>query len=406
MKLSLTDLNNGTVFIGDNLTVRTNYLFEEDTSILWSGLRLITHPPCSKELQIAKAEIFPRGVFEAGEYLRDRAILIKNNVVPTIKKRDLEYSIQMILRKKNPMNPDDDIMIKKENNVEIRVKKSQLQQKKPNPVSFTISGLHIELTKDIFKPGETIKVNYTSEGLREIEVRLLQKANLICYCDAYGKNCRKVEELPPAIAGDVKTRTNTDKGYMLLKVPEIAEPSHNYLWEPSEKEHWGFKYGDYSEWSLLVIGKRRPEFGREPIKFDFPITITSAPITEKKIEEDLFSSEKASARSLFNGVSSKFQKTFKVVSVDSDLENLEKYKVKIKNTSKNNLKGVTVKITGLQEGLFETAPSLRGFKEWSPEEVKEINYESKQNISAIISYLEDNDNKRIRIQTPVASDFF
>ena len=72
MKLEISDLNKGSVFIGDKLNIRTKFIFDEPTSILWSGLRLITYPPCTKELQITKEEIFSKGNFEAGEYLRDK----------------------------------------------------------------------------------------------------------------------------------------------------------------------------------------------------------------------------------------------------------------------------------------------------------------------------------------------
>jgi len=228
MKLELSDLNQGICFIGEKLAIRAKYKFEEESSILWSGIRLITSPPCLKELQIAKEDIFSKGIFEAGEYIRDRALLIKNNVVPTNKKRNLEYMVQMILRQVNPINPDDDLIIKKDHEILIREQDSQQRKITQNPISLSISGLDISLSKDIFRPGETIKVNYKSRDINQIELRLLQKANLVCYCEAYGHNCGKVEELPPAIAGDVKT-SNTDSGFMLLKVPEIAEPSHDYL---------------------------------------------------------------------------------------------------------------------------------------------------------------------------------
>lgn len=404
MKLEIGDLNQGSIFIGDKLNIRTKFNFEENTSIMWSGLRLITNPPCMKELQIEKAEIFSEGNFEAGEYVRERAILIKNKVVPTIKARNLEYTVQMILRQINPINPDDDIIVKKTHNVEIKVKDSQVKNVEQNPISFSISGLGINLSKDVFKPGDTVKINYKSKDLKEIEIRLLQKANLVCFCEAYGKNCRKVEELPAAIAGDVKT-TRTEEGYLLLKIPDVAEPSHDFIWEPTEKEHWGFRYGDYTKWSLLVMGKHK--VGRDNAKFEVPITIIAKHISHSKKEMGLFSAGGGSdSQSIFN-VSSKFQKTYKIISVDSDLENLNKYIIKIKNISKEDLKGVTIKLSGLQEGLFETAAFLKGFNSWSKDEEKEINIEMKKNISAIISVMEDNSGKKIRIQTPVAaSDFF
>ncbi|MFX1393702.1 MAG: hypothetical protein ACFFAH_09010 [Promethearchaeota archaeon] len=399
MKLELSDLNQGLVFIGDKLNIRTKFIFEDNTSILWSGIRLITSPPCLKDLQIAKAEIFSKGNFEAGEYIRDRALLIKNNVVPTIKTRNLYYIVQIILRQVNPINPDDDLLIKKDHNIDIRERESRSKNISQNPISFSISGLNINLTKDIFRPGETIKINYSSRELKQIEVRLLQKANLVCYCEAYGKNCRKVEELPAAIAGDAKT-SNTDKGFMLLKVPEIAEPSHNYLWEPTEKEYWGFRYGDYTKWSLLVLGNYKTS--RDIIKFEVPITIVAHPISEEKEELDLFGTASGEAPSVFE-LSSKFQKIFKVISIDSDLE---KYKIRVKNISKEKLNGVTIQLSGLQKGLFETAPILNGFRSWESGEEKEIIYDTKQDISALISILEDNTQKKIRMQTPVSDNFF
>jgi len=402
MKIELSDLNNGSVFIGDKLNVRTKFKFEEDTSILWSGIKLITQPPCLKELQVSKEEIFSRGHFEAGEYIRERALLIKSNVVPTIKNRNLEYEIKLIIRQPHPTNPADDMVINKTQKVEIKSRDLSAQIKQPNPISFSISGLNILLNKDVFKPGETIKISFTSEVLKQIEVRLLQTANLVCYCDAYGQTCRKVEELPPAIAGDSKTN-DIEKGFLLLKIPEIAEPTHNYMWEPTEKEYWGFKFGDYTKWSLLIIGKKKPEYGREPITFELPITIVSKPIGKFKKEIDLFAETPSAVPSLFDGVSSKFQKTYKITSIDSDIE---KYIIKIKNTSKESLIGVTIKVSGLQEGLFETAPNLAGFNNWKPNEEKEVIFESKQDISALITLLEDNSQKVIRIQTPVASTFF
>ena len=401
VKLELSDLNNGTVFIGDKFRINVKFTFEEETDIFWSGIRLITNPPCAKELQVSKEEIFSKGNFEAGEYIREKSLLIASNIVPTIKNRNLNYILKLILRQPNPINPEDDLVISKTHDVEIKARDSGLQAKSPKPISFSISGLNILLTKDIYKPGETIKISYSSEELKQIEVRLLQNSNLVCYCEAYGQNCSKVEELPPAIAGDARTQ-NFDKDFLLLKVPEVAEPTCNWLWSPSEKEQFGFRYGAYTKWSLLVIGKKKPEYGLEPIKLEVPITISSGPISVDKVGVDFFSEGNAGASSLFDGIS-RFQKTYKVLSIDSDID---KYILRIKNISKEDLQGVTVVVSGLQEGLFETAPSLKGFNTWKKGEEKEIVYETKQNITALISILEDNSQQSIRIQSPVAEASF
>ncbi|MHA1274431.1 MAG: hypothetical protein ACTSQP_07220 [Promethearchaeota archaeon] len=403
MILELSDLNNGSVYIGDKLGVRSKFIFDEPSTVSWAGLRLITIPPCNKqEIQIAREEIFSRGFFEPGEYIRDKAILIKTNVVPTIKKRNLTYNIELVFRTKNPINPDDDLVVKKSKEIEIKVKNDLSQIPLPNPISFSISGLNINLNKDVFKPGETIKINYSSNNLKQLEVRLLQKSNIVCYCRQYGGNCRNVEELPPAIAGDAKT-SNTEKGFLLLKIPEIAEPSHNYLYQASEKDLWGMKIGDYTQWSLLVIGTKKPEFGRDKIQLEIPITIAKKiPIEEKRPELDIFSGEPTGGMNVFDSITSKFQKRFQLVSIDSvDSDEGKEYSIKIKNISKEDLEGITIKLTGLQEGLFETRPLLLGFKSWKKDEEKEIKYNTKQNISAIISIIEDNSQKSVRIQTPI-----
>ena len=131
VKLQLTDLNKGFVFIGDKLNIKTQFKFEEDTDILWSGIRLITNPPCLKEVQVSKIEIFSKGRFEAGEYIREKSILIKTNVVPTIKNRNLNYYLKLILRQPNPLNPEDDLVINKSHDIEIKAKDSGFQAKIP-----------------------------------------------------------------------------------------------------------------------------------------------------------------------------------------------------------------------------------------------------------------------------------
>jgi hypothetical protein len=400
VKLEISDTTEGSVYVGDKVKVRTKFNFEEKTEIFYSGINLITNPPCLKELHVTKEEIFSKGWFEPGEYIRDKSLLIKSNVVPTIKNRNLTYFLKLVLRQPNPINPEDDLVINKTRDINIKARNSG-QVKTPKPISFSISGLNILLTKDVFKPGETIKIGYSSEELKQVEIRLLQNSNLVCYCEAYGDNCRKVEELPPAIAGDIRTK-NFDKDFLLLKVPEVAEPTQNFLWSPSEKEQFGFKYGAYTKWSLLIIGKKKPEFGIEPIKLEIPITITSGPISEKKVGVDLFSESAGAASSVFDGIS-RFQKVYKVVSIDSDIE---KYILRIKNISKENLHGVTVSVAGLQEGIFETASYTTGFNIWAKGEEKEIIYETKQNITSLISILEDNSQQSIRMQSPVADKSF
>jgi len=401
MKLKISDLSNGSIFIGDTLNIRTTLQFDEDESLLWTGIRLITNPPCGKELQISVGEIFAEGKFEAGEYIRDKSLFIRN-LVPTIKKRNLEYNVQLIIRKKNPINPTDDIIIRKLHPIEIKTRETVIPTRKPNPVSVSLSGLNVRFNKDSFKPGESIKIEYSSEELKSLEVRLLQKANIICFCRAYGNTCRRVETLPPAIATSVKT-FNFEKDYMILQIPENAEITHNYLWMPSEREFWNMKYGDYTKWSLLILGEKKLEFGGDLIKFEIPITITTKSYEETRSDFELIQRPVLKTPSLFEELPSSFTKKFEVVSIESDID---KYVITLKNVSGEYLSGISVKISGLQSNLFETASSLVGFNSWKNGEEKEIIYEIKQDISTIVSTIEDNSQKATRIQTPVSDESF
>ena len=92
----------------------------------------------------------------------------------------MEYELKLVLRQPHPLNEDEDLVINKSAKIEVKAKDSGLQTSKPNPIALSLSGLNINLSKDIFKPGETIKVNFKSDILRQIEIRLLQKANLVC----------------------------------------------------------------------------------------------------------------------------------------------------------------------------------------------------------------------------------
>ena len=396
MKLNLD--NDDGVILGEYLNVITKTIFEETTDIFWGGLKLISKNPCKKDLIITKSEIFNQGTFESGEYIRKRSQLINPNVVPTIPARNIHYLVKMTLRIKNPINPQEEMEIFKENPVKIFPKGNIYQNRSPAPIKLIMSGIDLGISKDIFKPGETIKINYKTNNLSLLQIRLKQKANLICVCESYDEQCGSVEELPPAIAGVTKT-SKTDQGFLLIKIPNHSEPSHEYLWEPQEKDQWGMKFGDYSKWYLEIIGKRIKEVGGDIITFEIPILINPKK-GQKRIDTGLFR-EREKGTELFEAPPA-IRKGMNLISVDIDRDTASStftYKLRIKNNLKNVLNGITIENSGTQQGLFETYKHMTGFNTWLPGEEKIIEYRTRQEIDTIISTIETNSQKQIRIQT-------
>jgi len=396
MKLSLD--NDDNIILGDYLSVITKTTFEETTDVLWGGIKLISKNPCKRDLIITKSEIFNQGTFESGEYIRKRSQFINPKVVPTIPARSIHYLIKMSLRIKSPINPQEEIEIFRENPIKILPKGNIYQNRTPTPIKLIMSGVDVEISKDIFKPGEAVKIDYKTDNLTSFQIRLKQKANLICICEPYDKQCGSIEELPPVIAGSAKT-SKTDQGFLLIKVPNHAEPSHEYLWEPQEKDQWGVKFGDYSKWFLEIIGNRKREVGGDTISFEIPIIIKLQ--KEQKIVDTGLFREREEGLELFEAPPA-IKKGMNIISIDTDKDTSSStfiYKLRIKNNLKDILNGVTIENSGIQRGLFETYKHMTGFNSWLSGEEKIVEYKTRQEIDTLISTIETNSQKQIRIQT-------
>ena len=74
----------------------------------------------------------------------------------------------------------------------------------------------------------------------------------------------------------------------------------------------------------------------------------------------------------------------------------------MKSNLSEALNGVTVENTGIQKGLFETAKLMNGFKNWGPGEEKIIEYNVRQEIDSLVSLIEDNSQRQLRIQTAIS----
>jgi hypothetical protein len=368
----------------------------EVQKVFWGGVKLVTRRPCKNPLVIASKEVFGKGNYERGTYTRQLQISIAQKILPSVELRNILYALDASLRVEKTPNSDEELEIVTSRQIYIDSPMDKLATPTPNPVNFSLGGLTITLNKDVYAPGEAVKVGYQQKGFRQISVKLMQLANVVCSCPQFGHVCTYLEKLPAVVTNANKKDLNSPDGFILLKIPKISEPSHNYQWKPSEETFWGHQFGDMNEWFIDISGKyENPTL--KPIKFQVPIMI-SADITQVANQE-LFGPGKGTADLK---PKTRPRTAFEISEPVLDEAN-RTFELKITNkVPSKNLEGVTVKVTGVQEGLFETPSYTQGFASWAPDEVKTIKYRTQPNISNIVLIIEDNEFTQTRLVANVA----
>ncbi len=367
-----------------------------DIKVFWGGVKLVTRRPCKNPLVIASKEVFGKGNFEKGTYTRQLQISIAQKILPSVELRNILYTIDGSMRVEKSPNSDEEMEIVTSQPIFIESPMDKTAIPSPNPVNFSLGGLTIMLNKDVYAPGEAIKVTYQQKGFKQISVKLMQLANVVCSCPQFGHVCTYLEKLPAVVTNANKKDLNSPDGFILLKIPKISEPSHNYQWKPSEETFWGHQFGDVNEWFIDISGKYdNPTL--KPIKFQVPITILPDVIPTGN--QELFAPGKGAA-----DLKPKTRpKTAFEVAVPVLDEANRTFELKITNkVPSKNLEGVTVKVTGVQEGLFETPSFTQGISKWAPGEEKTISYRTQPNISNIVLVIEDNEFTQTRLVANVA----
>ncbi len=391
MKIDLSSVSE--TIAGSSIPVKCTLTFEDDQKIFWSGVKLVTNRPCKNEIIIAKRDLFSEGQFEAGEYKRDFSLNVAPNVIPSIPARNINYRVVLGVRIPKVRDPDAEVEVVQDRGLFIKplpVKRADIEA---NPVVLAIGGLQVKISKDTFKPGDAIKIDFsTKAGYKNIQVRLIQSAGVVCYCPQFGRECQYTEENPPVVANSSRKDVTSGEGFLLLKIPKVAEPSHEYFWTPKKEAAWGHKFGDVSEWYLEIVGTRAA--AQKPVKFTVPIRLL--PVQEPKvpkIEDKLFEPVSAGSR---GPLSPLMKNMFGVAGVEH-LPDKKLYQITLKNRSKKDLKGVSVQVTGIQEGLFETPSWTVGFADWPAGTDKVLAYPCRSKIASIVLNFEDNDDRKIRI---------
>ncbi|MHA1732664.1 MAG: hypothetical protein ACTSU5_12035 [Promethearchaeota archaeon] len=384
---------------GATVPVKCRLEFEERQRVFWAGVKLVTQRLCKNELIVAKRDLFGDGEFEAGTYLRNFSLTVAPNIIPSIPARNINYRVVLGVRIPKFRDPDAEVEVVNSKDLLIRPVPVKRGEQEANPVVLAIGGLQVKISKDVFKPGEAIKVDYAAKsGYKSIQVKLIQNAGVTCYCPEFGRECQYTAENPPVVTNTSRKEISSGEGFLLLKVPRVAEPSHEYFWTPKKEAAWGHKFGDVSEWYLEIVGSRGGN--QKPVKFTVPIRLlplkeAPTPKVEDKLFEPVVSSDRA------GGLGAILKKQFAVKGVTRD-QARNQYSVEVVNKSKKTIEGVSVQATGIQEGLFETPSWTVGFASWAAGEVKSFGYPCRSEVTSIVLNFEDNGGRKTRLTHPTA----
>ena len=341
--------------IGQPLDIEVTVETDQKKKINFTGVRLNAIRPCDKPLQIEQKEIFCKGIFEVGTYKRKVGIQLSKKIVPSSISRGIKYIVELYTRLPSTDETGRDIELYERGDIDLVEKPDPNQVIETNPIVLSIKGLKLEMQKDMYRPGETIKINFEAKELKEIKALLMQKSNILCNCTQYGRVCTQVPTIPPSAAGAAKTN-NPTKGYMLLTVPKSAELTTKHEWEPKEKTTWNDKFGDYNEWYLAFTGKK---YDGEQITFDIPIEIREGRIGKEEAEPINF------FESTTGEIEQDASKGILLKPKQVSIINMEKIdgtlQITLKNEAPIDFEGCTCKITGIKDMFFETAPYMVGF---------------------------------------------
>lgn len=372
------------VAAGSSIRTLTKVDFPNDTKVWWGGVSLLTNLPCGNELTLATGEIFCEGFLESGSYIRERELSVSRRVVPTLIRKNIHYVLRASVSVGKPDKRGEEVKFFTDRPIKIRSE----QNFEPNPVSLTIKGMSFSIEKDTVQPGEIIKLNYRTEGLKLLTVNLVNDSNVNCACPKYANVCVHVKKNPPEILTTVEEK-NPTQGYLSIRIPQYAEHSYNYFWEPTERTQWSQTLGVYSYWYLDIICTK---VTGESIKFQIPINIVLPPMGE----EGLF--EEAKARGILKG--GLLPQSLEVSVKQREKDRLSMF---IINNSKQKLKGVTVRVVGIKEELFETVPYMLGVRELPVGKEVELDYEfHEKNVQSFQLFFEDNDGNTVSKRVKMA----
>ncbi|MBD3227061.1 MAG: hypothetical protein GF329_02650 [Candidatus Lokiarchaeota archaeon] len=354
-------------------------LLDSKTNINWAGIRLYSSRPCKKEILVSKTNIFDSGTLESGVYQRNKSIKISNRVVPSIPDRDIKYFIRGSLTIKRKDGSEENFF----DDQEIEILSTDKPDKEARPVTLQIKNIKVETDRDLYKEGETVKLNYEINNVKELIFKLIKEFDASCRCPDY-KKCIYIKPKPPKVLLTKKLRNPPSSDSIKLKLPPDLESSHSWKWIGSSKSYFEYSIGDKVSYNIEITAIN---ISNEEVKVQIPIIIIKEP------KEEIFMDKKEKLGT------KPFQKVFppKKIQISQCEVKGNKINFKMKNKSNKDLEGISITITGIQETLFETPSWVVGKEEWKAGETIDVLYEGHtQNIENYQFLIETNSGIKIK----------
>ncbi|MFX1254132.1 MAG: hypothetical protein ACFFCZ_21140 [Promethearchaeota archaeon] len=371
------------VIVGQSTQTSLILSLQEDVTELNSGgIELYTIRPCGRKFIIfIENDILCQGEFQKGDYVRKRSISISPRIVPTIKERGIRYKLRADVSVGTPA-----IEIFDESELIIKPAPPKLPKEKPTS-EISLRGVRLLLDKDYFLLGDTIKVSYWAEknAFKELGFRLIKEVQDYCSCLEHKQVCSQIRPTPAEIV-QTQTFSNPEEGKVKLTIPKDQEPSHSYKWDAHEEMGGLTAFSDQVSWFLSVSG--RDKAGNMSLNFQIPLFIVSQKIEDKKQDNFFAFQEEEQSISL--------RRKIKLVSTE-DQGPIKIFRVK--NSTKFELKGVTIKAVSIRNELFEWKPYMRGFTSWSNETEIDMPYdtENQKDITSFQLAIESNKGEETKI---------
>ncbi|NHI92199.1 MAG: hypothetical protein EAX96_06815 [Candidatus Lokiarchaeota archaeon] len=328
------------------VTVRYNLdLLENEINVTWAGLRIYLNRPCKKNILVSISEVFTNGKFETTKYKRTKNLQLTRRMIPTINNSDIIYTIHGSLAFKSERGEEDNYDDEK-----LIILPTFREKRTPKPIKIELQGIVLSIKKDTYKEEEEVEIDYQLENFKNLEINLVQESKVNCKCEDY-KTCVYIKPDKDKIV-TLKTeiiKNPLSTGKVTIKLPKGLDESQDYSWDDASKSkilHL-LKYSNSYYLKVNAINSND-----EIIKFQTPIVIT-----KDQEEMELFTK---STKEPFKFISSPDL----IKLIEKKVEGSKTY-FTLKNTSKNNFEGVTVKLTGIKEMFFELPPLMIGKKVWN-----------------------------------------
>ncbi len=343
---------------GSSLKTKITLKLEEPSQMWYGGLEFLADPrPCgTRSFLIVKHDIFCAGEFEPGIYIRERSVKISPRQIPTFPQRKSVYRAKAeVTIKKGEF----DASFVAEAPVVIKIPSTPIQKTEERPVTISLRGLRISLEKDQFKPGDEIPIEFDAnfEELQTLTFSLVKNAQILCDCH-YSKVCSFIRPLPPEVLDT--TKAHGGKGIAKLNIPSNAECTHNYHWASAKKGYSVQSFGDVVHWFVQVSGKKS---SGEEVQFN--------------LDFDVIAADKPEEISLV--VPSKDQEESEIL--------IKRHNFDVKSATRvedgcvfrlgnygDIVEGVTIRIAGIKDELFESSPLMFGVAKWRTEDPVELFY--------------------------------